>query len=138
MLHNLRKSFCNWIAKNEDFNQWLNQNLNISTSNFVPAGAATVMAGKVLNTPDGPVTIRQTTMFNVSVEDHGGKKVYTLTDMSKPAAGNPNKAEFPHTTSSLNAGRKYVLSQEEFEKLIQPPSNPQAMGGGMGGGMGGL
>lgn len=132
MRSNLHKSFGKWLLEN-DFNSWLNQNLNMSTSSFVPMGGATVMAGKILNTPNGPVRLDKTTMFDVSVRDNGGKKIYKLVDLSQRAKGNLNKADFPHTSASPNAGRVYVMPEEEFNKLIQPVANPQNMGGGMGG-----
>jgi len=107
------------------FSNWMQQQFNIDSNDF--KGLGDVVLSNIKLTPDDgdgePVEYKSPSKFKITSNKDGS--IVKLTDTNIQDTQNRNKAEFPNTTKSPEAGRTYTMSRKEYEKLLLFPSQPQ-------------
>jgi len=138
---NLLEGFSKWLeeidesspesdqGKGQDFDAWLRDNMNFRLKNFAELGDLQ-LTNTQFKTMDGD-TIPVTGMvrFHVRALDDEGK-VYELEDAGESDPNDPKSPEEPYGRSSPHAGKKYKLTDKEYQRLCLFPKQSQPGLGG--------
>jgi len=130
---NLLESFDDWMEDKDsphraNFDAWLKKQLNIDDDDFADISNVVLINKRINLSPEDSVDYKRPTMFQIT-RGKGGKS-FKLKDLGNRDPYDPEKAAFPHAASSVHAGKKFILPQSEFEKLLKFPAQQPAGGPG--------